>query len=335
VSQRPGPGGGDFFEEILVRSLAVDGRLLVAYKAPLLAKDVARLKERLIAAIDGLRRTNLDDREPRFPAVITDAVQPGTREACERENLGVIDQRGTVVLHDGPLFVHVVGKERVQRRSRGVYFRGKGARVLHFLFRNLDRPIHAKVIAAETQTSFAYCYSVLTRLEAEGYVVRPTPRGGFRLLRDVELLRAWCDSGQAGNATVEPFYAPNTEEPTLARLEERLVKLGQKFAFTLSSAVDEEDAFVGGIPHGIYLSGDVAPVVEALGLRKTTPHNFLVLRPRPDAAVTDYGVFVGARVWLPQLILDHAAFGGPRGREQAEHLIRLWAKHEATLPGQQ
>lgn len=314
---------------MLVRTPYADGSLLAAYKAPLLAKDVPTLHRRLTLAINELRRTNLDDRRDRFPVVITDAAQPGTIAACERERLGVIDQTGTILLHDGPIFVHVAGRGRVTRRARAALFRGKSVRILNYLFLHVGEAEHAKRIGEETQTSFAYCHAVLKKLESQGFVNRPSPRGGFRLVRPVELLREWSESGGVATATVEPFYAPSTEEQVLARLEERLKKAGQKFSLTLASALQEDEVFVGGIPHGLYLGGDASPVIETLELKRTTPHNFLILRPSPDLAATDYGVFRSSRVCPTQLILDVFAYGGARGREQGEHLLRRFA---ADLP---
>jgi hypothetical protein len=90
---------------------------------------------------------------------------------------------------------------------------------------------------------------------------------------------------------------------------------------------------VAGLPHGLYVSGDVAPIEEALHLeRATTPHNLLVLRAEPAAETSEAGIYgftrplpYGAGVALAQLASDFATSGG-RGREQAERLVELYAK---------
>lgn len=90
---------------------------------------------------------------------------------------------------------------------------------------------------------------------------------------------------------------------------------------------------MAGLPHGLYVSGDVSPIEEALKLEPaTTPHNFLVLRAEPAAETPDAGIYgftrtlpYGAGVALPQLTSDFATAGG-RGRDQAERLVDLYAR---------
>ena len=331
--QRPGPGGQDSFEEVLLRAPSADTRLLVAYKAPLTVRDIPSLKKRLQSVIEDRRRNPRDDQDrlPWVPAVATDSAQPAVKAGCEREWLGLLDQRGTVIVHEGPVYVHVQGTQKVKRRLRSTLFTGKGARILRYLL-DVPGPSHqAREVADFTQTSFAYTYAVLTRLEDEGYVERRSPRTGFRLTRPVDLVKAWVESGARTAVVVEPFYAPSTNPQDLDRLAKRLEDARAPFAFTLQSAIPPDEVAVGGLPHGIYLNGDPGLVVEELKLRKITPHNFLVLRPGPADATGQAGVYRDGRrlVARPQLILDLEALGGPRGHEQAEQLLKRWA---AALP---
>jgi hypothetical protein len=324
VTPRAGRGGQDAFEELTLGTPVGNVGLLAAYKAPVLASDVTSLRERLWAALD-LRRAI--EAGPRWPVLVTDRAPPSVREACQRERLGLIDQAGTIILHEGPTYVHVEGREQVRRRPRANLFQEKGARVLRCLLESPGTALQAKEIAARTRTSFSYCYALLLRLEGEGFVERRTPRTGFRLVRPVDLLRKWLDSGYRAAASVEPFYAPAIGARELDRLAQRLEGSHVPFAFTLLAAIPAAEVMTGGLPYGLYLGGDVGPVVEELQLRKVTPHNFLVLRPEADAATACYGVFrKGMRfVSRPQLVLDLARHGGARGREQAEHVLRAWA----------
>ena len=332
VSPRAGRGGQDAFEEITLGTPAGNVGLLAAYKAPVLASDVASLRERLWAALDQRRG---GEARLRIPVLLTDRAPPSVREACQRERLGLIDQAGTVILHDGPVYVHVEGRDRVRRRPRANLFQGKGARALRCLLDSPGTALQAKEIAARTQMSFSYCYALLLRLESEGFVDRRTPRTGFRLIRPVDLLRKWIESGYRAAASIEPFYAPSTSARDLDRLAQRLERAQVPFSCTLLTAIPEGEIMTGGIPHGLYLGGDVSPAVEELALRKVTPHNFLVLRPEADAAMAPYGVFrKGARfVSRPQLILDLVRHGGARGREQAEHVLHAWARDLPVLGG--
>jgi len=107
-------------------------------------------------------------------------------------------------------------------------------------------------------------------------------------------------------------------------------RLGIPVVFTLASALREDEQHVAAVPHGIYCSGDSRPLLSALRLKRTTPHNFLILRPRREADTDRGGIFYrpreldhGVGVCLPQLIKDFRAIAG-RGMEQADFLLQRY-----------
>jgi hypothetical protein len=78
-----------------------------------------------------------------------------------------------------------------------------------------------------------------------------------------------------------------------------------------------DEVFVSGLPHGIYVSGDVSALEEKLELERSTPHNFFILRPEPAAETSASGVYgftrevrPGTAVALPQLAADFATIVG-------------------------
>jgi hypothetical protein len=151
----------------------------------------------------------------------------------------------------------------------------------------------------------------------------------------VGLLRAWIDSGEKTFALSEPYYAPSTTLDSLSRADAAFRQTGNRPFWTLASGLFPDEIRVTGLPHGAYVFGDSTPLVETLGLRRVTPHNFLVLRAEPAAETSTGGIYMDTRdhngrrlVALPQLAVDLASIGG-RGNEQAEFLLE---KYSESLP---
>ena len=101
---------------------------------------------------------------------------------------------------------------------------------------------------------------------------------------------------------------------------------------SLGSALREDEQWVTALPHGLYCNASADILEAAFGLRHQTPHNFLVLRPEPEADTDSGGVYIaprsshaGSGVFVPQLIVDLHRSGG-RGPEQAERLLDTWAQ---------
>lgn len=269
---------------------------------------------------------------PYLPVLATDAATKPFIDACVREGLGVIDRRGTLVLHGGPVYVHVEGHAPIERVSRVRLFSGKACRVLRALLAQPERRFKAQDVASGTQTSYAFAYDVLAKLEKDGYLTRSSPRAGFRVRDAVGLLKAWISSGERTAVRAIPYFAPNTRPEALEAAEAAARVSGVKAIFSLASALLPGEAFVSGLPHGAYVSGDVTPIETALRLERTTPHNFLVLRAdaASDTAAGGIHAFTrrlphGTGVALPQLASDFATVGG-RGREQADRLVELYAR---------
>ena len=357
VVPQQGPGGTAIYDFVMATAGEhIEVPLVVAYKAPLLAREMGRLKVKLSAIADQRRVRDAAGRKlapvHHVPAIVTDVATPSVVDACEREGIAIIDRRGTFILHAGSAYIHVEGKGAVDRRWRGRIFSGKASRVVRYILttvavEDLVKPRSVHAVAEAVQLSYAYTYGVLTKLESEGFLSRATPHAGFRLTNPVAVLRAWQESGERTARLVEPFNAPNTTLSVLARAAKKLRDTSRtEPLFTLASALDHGEAFTSGLPHGVYLAGDSDRFVEALGLRRITPHNFLILHADPVVETDAGGIWHGARVRsaeeaarsedaraggptihrvsLPQLVIDFATLPG-RGKEQSDFLLGKYA----------
>jgi hypothetical protein len=334
VLPRRGRGGESCIDLARLDGPSGTVHLVLAYRAAPTPKDVVLAKRLLLTAADTLRLRSAQ--ETYLPVLASDVASKSVVELCEREGLGVVDRTGTIVLHRGPFYVHVLGRARVARDKRVRLFSGRARRLVRVL---LTRPAvrwSVGSLATAADVSHAFAFRVLTRLEEEAFVERPSPRGGFTLRDAVGLLRAWLKSAEEHSSTILPFYAPDTSHEALARAATAASTAGTRLAFTLASGFREDrERFVGGLPHGAYVSGDLQPIVDALGLKEDTPDNFWIVRPDPADGADRGGLYEGARelpygsgVSLPQLAVDCSGVPG-RGDDQAEYLVDVFAK---TLP---
>lgn len=341
---RPGRGGTSVYDILELVTPAGRLPLIAAYRTRLLAGQIPELEQRL-AALGQQRSERRSAATGRvaaapLPALITDRAKPTVADACRRAGVALFDQRGTVLVSAGGVFIFVEGKGAVDRPWRGRLFSGKASRVVRFLltkaaFEPVVVPRTAQAIASACDLSYVYAYGVLTKLEQDGFVERRSARTGFRLRDPLGLLRAWIASGERTALAVEGFNAPATTKEALGGAAKRLYdENGDQLLFSLASALEPEDRHVAGLAHGAYFTSELAPLIEALGLRRKTPHNFLVLRPDPLVWTPAGGLLLASegqpaegppRVALPQLAADFAALPG-RGREQADFLVGVYGK---------
>jgi hypothetical protein len=336
VVPRRGRGGETVFDLARLQTPAASALLVIAFRSPATGKDALAARDQLRTVVDDLRRRSAATPTagiPYLPVLATEVATPTVIDACVREGLGVIDRRGTIILHGGPVYVHVEGHASVERTSRIRVFSGKACRIVRVLLAQPGQRFKPAELAATARTSYAFVHGVLAKLERDGFLVRSSPRSGFRVSDATGLLKAWLSSGERTAVSITPYFAPDTRPAALAAAEAAARASGVKTVFTLASALLPGEAFVAGLPHGLYVSGDVAPIEDALKLeRATTPHNFLVLRAEPAAEASEAGIYGytrplahGAGVALPQLASDFATAGG-RGREQADRLVELYSK---------
>ncbi len=331
VPQR-GPGGSAVYDLVQVLLPEDQVRVLMAYRASLVPADVPRLRERLLQLDKELqlRAVGRPLPKPRAPMIATDVASTGLIETCEREGVALVDLKGTLVLRAGAAFIHVRGQGSFRRTPRTPVFHGKGCRVVRVLLNAPETLWTVRMLQEQTRTSYAYAHGVVTRLEQEAYLERTSRNAGWRVRNPAGLLRAWLFQGARTAAVVDGFNAPSTTAESLARGFSALAAEGIRGVFTLASGLRPEERFASALPHGLYLSGSVEPVIQAFGLRRMTPHNFLVLRPEVAAETEDGGIYFANRmlphgpgVALPQLIADFHHTGG-RGKEQAELLLERY-----------
>ncbi|WNZ66232.1 winged helix-turn-helix domain-containing protein (plasmid) [Myxococcus sp. MxC21-1] len=310
--------------------------VVIMCKARVRPVDVGRCSSALRKADEVLRsRTSAggDIPRPRIPMLATDFASPAVLEACEREKIALVDQRGAVLLRAASAFVHVEGQlRRRPPRPREVVLRGMGSRLVRVLLQQPRGASTVSALAQATGLSAPQVQQLVRRLVADGDLL-PAGRGEYRLSSPPDLLRAWIASERTARAVrIEAFNAPSTTPEALQSAFERLQALGVRAVYTLASALLPQERFVTGLPHGMYLSGAVEPVVTALRLRRLMPHNFWVLRAEPIVETSAGGIYFAPRllphgegVALPQLAVDCSRAGG-RGPEQADALVQQYAE---------
>lgn len=348
VVTRAGRGGTAIYDLVELTTPGAHVPLLAAYQERLLAPHVEKLKERLTSlAVQRREKRAAEGLRPApdaVPTIITDVAKPSVIDACRRAGVAVIDRRGTLIVNAPPVYIHVEGKGVVERPWKGRLFSGKASRVVRFFlttaaFEPVTVPRTAQVIASACDLSYVHAHGVLTQLEKLGFVGRSSSHSGFRLTDPIGLLKAWIGSGERTAVAVESFYCPTTTRNALFAAAKKLKDAtGDVALFTLASALDADEVHVAGLAHGAYWNGELDTLIDAFGLKRTTPHNFLVLRPDPVVWTSSGGLLVvdpnrpepvGAdgfrRVALPQLAADFATLPG-RGREEADFLVGVYAK---------
>jgi hypothetical protein len=337
IVPRRGPGGATIHDVAALESPQGRVQLLVEYRPHLLARDVPDIQQRLQNVLEQQRRRDAaiggDFHPTSLPVVGTDLASQAVRDACLAAGLGLIDRSGTVLLRGPSLFLHVQGATRVSRTPRVNPFSGRGTRIIRLL---LARPTDiwtARTMASASETSYVFSHGVLSVLERDGFLRRPGIRGGLQLLDGVGLLKRWSEADQAPALVVERFNAPSTETSALQAAAEALSRRGIRSIFTLASGLLPQEVFSAALPHGLYASGDFSAAENALGLRRITPYNFLLLRPHPAVDTDAGGIYCAPRalphgqgVSVPQLVLDFQHVAG-RGPEQARQLLEQLA-HE-------
>ncbi len=331
VVAQTGPGGHRTFDTLDLQVGDRSLRLIATYKPKLLAGEALNLRRRLLSIEESLRlrRPAL---ESAAPALITDAAAPSTIDACIRSGTALFDLRGTVIVRVGEVFIHVLGERAKLPPARGSPFSGKATRVIRRLLNAPDRRPSIRRLAEEVQAAYSYVHGIVESLQAEGFIEYRGRSGGL-ILRDPRgLLVAWRDRGEKTAFTTESFNARATHRDALAQGARALESRGARFVFTLASGVAEADRVVTALPHGLYCSAGLDVIAEAFSLRRQTPANFTVLRPRPASDSEAGGVFDSPRslpwgeaVSLPQLVVDLAQSGG-RGREQSDALLEQWVR---------
>lgn len=332
VVPQTGPGGAAVFDLVRVKLENKELPALVAYRPKVLPGDAVGLGRRLRRAEQQLRLRGDPRVAPRLLIIATETAGPGTLRACEREGLGLIDLRGTVLLTGPDLLVRVTGEHTAKREPRTPLFHGKGSRIVRTLLNAPGEIRTVRALSTLVETSYAYTFDAVYRLEQAGFVYRRTPRSGVILRDPVGLLRAWLESGERTAVSMESFNARSTTEKALREGSERLRAQSAPAIFTLASALETDSAVVTALPHGLYSGASIGLVQEAFGLRRQTPHNFFVLRPEPAADTSHGGIEDSVRmlphgpaVALPQLIVDLNGVGG-RAKEQADVLLEAWAR---------
>lgn len=339
VMAQSGPPGHAIYDLAEVRLGASSQSVLIGYRTPLHPVDVPAMRDRLHRVDEQIQRRGTSSPPvERVPMIVTDSVSSRALDVCERENVAVLDQRGTLFFYANSTLIKVQGTLPVPSRSQVALFQGKGCRLVRVLLQAPNEPRTIRALSQQTETSHPVAQGVLRRLVLDGYAEPTAGRLGFRLSQPVELLQAWLTSGDR-TATVEGFNAPATTPDLLQRAFSQLQAQGVRAVFTLASALLPEERFVSGLPHGLYLSGSIEAAVSAFSLRRITPHNFWILRPEPLAETAAGGIYYAPRqlahgpgVALPQLCVDTYQSGG-RGKEQADELVRRYAQSLVAPPG--
>ncbi len=334
---RPGPGGSDVFYWCRFGAAEAHVPLLVVQKASLTASTVPLLKARLLAVMDERVRLSTQTGASRFerahPTIVTDAAIPSVVEACMREGVGLLDRRGAVMIHAPPVIVRIEGRGEIPRQRRVNPFASTASRIVRLLLLHPGEVWTARAISDQARAAYAHTYAIMRQLESDGFVTRRSPRSGFRLADPVRLMQDWLASGESSAVAVEGYYASNTSEEALGAATQALQQSRSQGIFTLASGLQPSEVYVAALPHGMYLSGDASPIIDSLGLRRTTPQNFFILRANPAVETDAGGIYHAPRslphgpaVSLPQLVVDIARHGGGRGKEQSEHLVEAYAR---------
>ena len=261
-----------------------------------------------------------------YPVAAAVYIGPASARILETHNLGYVDLSGNCHLAFGTILIEKAGKRNVRPSTRPLrsLFAPRATRVVRVLLADPRQAWRLEALAKVAAVSLGHSHNVVKRLEDLAWVERDDSQR-IRLSKPADLLDAWCDSYTYRENEITSFFVPERiTRKLLGDLARAATAAGRAYAFTLVAGLSLVAPHLRTTAVHVYVEGDLAPIVNALGLRPTA---------EPDGtlhflAPYDPGVFSGLLekgglkiVSLPQLYVDLMHYER-RGPDQASHLRR-------------
>jgi hypothetical protein len=260
-----------------------------------------------------------------YPVVAAPYVSPESAAVVRRNGCGYVDLSGNCYLAFDTVLIHKEGRPNAgpTRRPLKALFAPRATRVVRALLVERERAWRLDELGRAVSVSLGHAHNVVKRLEELDWVERGRD-GLYRLTRPGELLEAWRDEYRYDVNGLGAFVSPTGDKRRVMEgLARQATELGLSYAFTLHAGASLIGPHVRVSTVHCYVSGDVEPLVRALGLQAVEGEGSVYLMAPYDPGVFYAPIVKGGFrvVSIPQLYVDLHGHER-RGREQAEKLRR-------------
>jgi hypothetical protein len=241
---------------------------------------------------------------------------------CLENGIGYVDLAGNCRLSFGSVYVERGGRPNPapQRRELRSLYAPRTTRVLRVLLQAPKKTWRLQPLAQEARVSLGQVYNV-KKLLADREWIR-SEEGGLRLSDPAALLREWSQHYTYRKNVARDFYALDAPPEVERKLATACRDAAVPYAFTGFSAAARLAPMVRYQRVMAYISGDLATVVAALGLKEVpSGANVTLLSPYDDGVFYGTAEVDGLRMVAPvQVYLDLVGYRG-RGEEAAAFLL--------------
>jgi hypothetical protein len=257
-----------------------------------------------------------------YGVLVAPYISPQSARLCVENGIGYVDLAGNCRLSFGSVYVERDGKPNPapQRRELRSLYAPRTTRVLRVLLQDSKKTWRLQPLAQEAGVSLGQAYNV-KKLLADREWIR-SEAGGLRLSDPGALLREWSQHYTYRKNVARDFYALDAPPEVERKLATACRDAAVPYAFTGFSAAARLAPMVRYQRVMAYISGDLTPVVTALGLKEVPSGvNVTLLSPYDDGVFYGAAEVDGLRIVAPvQVYLDMIGYRG-RGEEAAAFLL--------------
>jgi hypothetical protein len=257
-----------------------------------------------------------------YGVLVAPYISPQSARLCAENGIGYVDLTGNCRLSFGSVYVERDGRPNPapQRRELRSLYAPRTTRVLRVLLRDPKKFWRLQPLAQEARVSLGQAYNVKKMLADREWI--RTEATGLRLADPRTLLQEWSQHYTHRKNAGRDFYSldmpPEVERKLAAACRDAAVP----YAFTGFSAAARLAPMVRYQRIMAYISGNLTPVVTALGLKEVpSGANVTLLSPYDDGVLYGATEVDGLRIASPiQVYLDLIGYRG-RGEEAAAFVL--------------
>ena len=246
-------------------------------------------------------------------------ISPQAADICRLAGIGYFDQAGNCYLSFGGVYIHKVGSSNPfgEKRDLRSLYSPKAERVLRVLLTSPRQSWKTQELALVAQVSLGQIANVKKLLADREWL--KTDSAGIALNNPSALLDEWAQRYDFRRNQVMEYYALADVAEAEVQFSEACERLGISYALTGFSAASRVAPMVRYQRVSAFVSGEIEPVITALGWKPVSSGaNVSLLMPY------DNGVFYAVKsvggsqiVGLVQTYLDLQNSHG-RGQEAAD-----------------